>query len=186
MPTESPPTYVRYFAGAYVFRGCAPFDVLGISLKPILSASEEDGHKVDPRYVAGWKPYVVFPCGLVENRDDYLVSFGINDWQSAVAIMPKSSFRLVKPDGSEAAARCFRRANGTRAVSIYIPNGQSKILHWIVPVPGPACSAGEGYIKVNSQRDAEELLELEDVAEISEAEYGVAVSRMSRTSLVGR
>jgi predicted GH43/DUF377 family glycosyl hydrolase len=184
MPSEKPPTYVRYFAGAYVFRGQAPFDVLGISLKPLLSASEEDGHKVDPRYVEGWKPLVVFPCGLVQNRDSWLLSFGINDWQPAIARICSDRFVMASPDGTSRPSRYFRKANGSVPLGLFNPNRQSRMIHWKVPQAGAGCSAGPGYVKIESQREAEDIADQADVQEITRADYDRALLSRSSSSFV--
>jgi predicted GH43/DUF377 family glycosyl hydrolase len=176
LPTEKPPAYVRYFAGAYRLSGKPPFQVLGISPRPILSASEEDGHKVDPRYIDGWKPYVVFPCGLVDAGQNYLVSFGINDWQSAIARLPVDSIDLVAADGSEVRPRYFMRANGSVPFHVMTPNRAPKTIMWIVPSPGPGSSAGCGYVKITSQRDAEEIADQPGVTEIAERDYERAIA----------
>lgn len=181
--TEAPPAYVRYFAAAYTFEGRPPFRVLGISSKPILCASEEDGHRVDPRYIDGWKPYVVFPCGLVESGRDLLISFGINDWQSAIARLPATSIELVPPDGSQQKARYFRRENGSMVVGMYGANRQSKVIHWMMPVSGPGCSAGPGYVKILSPREAQELSEIADVREITEQEFNIATRTRNSASM---
>lgn len=181
VPTEQAPAYVRYFAGAYVFRGKAPFDVLSISPIPLMSASEEDGHKVDPRYINGWKPYVVFPCGLVKDGTNYLVSFGINDWQSAIARIPAEKFVMASADGMNRAPRCFRRPNGSIPLGIITASRQPKLLHWMVPSAGAGCSAGEGYIKVVSQREAQEIVDMEGVEEITLDEYD-RVTRLKNSS----
>jgi predicted GH43/DUF377 family glycosyl hydrolase len=183
LATEMPPTYVRYFAGAYVFRGEAPFDVLGISLTPILSASEEDGHKVDPRYTEGWKPLVVFPCGLVQDRDSCLISFGVNDWSSAIARISLDRLTMVSPDGAGRPFRYFRKSNGSMPLGIYLPNRQSRLIHWLVPQAGAGCSAGPGYVKVQSQREAQEIADQPDVTEIPQEEYEHMVVQRSHSSM---
>lgn len=181
---EAPPHYTRYFAGAYLFEGAPPFRILGISPRPILSGSEEDGHEVDPRYTAGWKPYVVFPCGIVARKEKYLVSFGINDWQSAIATLPAASMPLVAPDGSETKARYFRRENGTMPVSIVSRSAMPRQINWMVPAGGPGCSAGAGYAKITNMRDAEELLFTDGVQEIEEREFNRAARPQNSSSMV--
>ena len=185
LQTEVPPSYVRYFAGAYRLSGKPPFDVIGISPRPILSASEEDGHKVDPRYVDGWKPYVVFPCGLVDAGENYLVSLGINDWQAAIARLPADSIDLVAADGSEIRPRYFRRSNGSIPFSMFNSNRAPKTIMWSVPSPGPGSSAGLGYVKIISQREAQEISEQGGVTEIAEAEYERAMMVRAPSSMFG-
>lgn len=172
IPTEIPPHYVRYFAGAYTFEAKPPFRVTGISPRPIMAGSEEDGHKVDPRYTAGWKPYVVFPCGLVPAEDKkYLVSFGINDWASAIARLDSSKLTFVAPDGSQQSARYFTTDNGSRPIVIGSPRDRLRYLHWSVPRSGAGCSSGTGYMKVVSARDAEDVSEKAGIREITGEEF---------------
>ena len=184
--TETPPHYVRYFAGAYRISGAAPYQILGISLRPIISASEEDGHKVDPRYVDGWKPYVVFPCGLVEAGKNYLVSFGINDWQSAIAKLPVDSIDLIKPDGSELRPRFFTRANGSVPFHMFKQDRAPTAVVWKVPSAGAGCSAGRGYARVARQREAQEVAEIVGVTEITEQEYDRAMALTPQGSMFSR
>lgn len=183
IPTEMAPHYVRYFAGAYKFLAHPPFKIVGISPRPFLAGSEEDGHEVDPRYVDGWKPYVVFPCGLVESGKNMLISFGINDWQSAIARMPTEKFTFVSPDGTQKVARYFKKQTANQPVRLLGSGNQYRMLTWSVPVPGPACSAGIGYMKVVSHRDAEEISELQGVVEISEGDFHVLNRAQSSSCL---
>lgn len=175
IPTETPPHYVRYYAAAYTFEKKPPFRVLQISERPILSGSEEDGHRVDPRYTEGWKPYVVFPCGLVPDKDGWLMSFGINDWQCAIAQLRPSDLALGAADGSSFKPRFFRVQNGT--VPVRYVDGQQRpvFLHWQVVRGGRGCSAGAGYMKAFSAREAVEVSEHPGVTEVTEMEYAKAM-----------
>lgn len=177
IPTETPPHYVRYYAAAYTFENKPPFRILQLSEQPVLSGSEEDGHRVDPRYTEGWKPYVVFPCGLVPDDGGWLVSFGVNDWQCAVGRLTEPQLRLGLPDGSSFQPRYFRVQNGTVPVR-YVDTGQRPVfIHWEMVNERRGCSAGVGYIKADSAREAVETSEHPGVVEISEADYQKAMRR---------
>lgn len=175
IPTEVPPHYVRYYAAAYTFEKKAPFRVLQISDQPILSGSEEDGHRVDPRYVHGWKPYVVFPCGLVPHDDGWLVSFGINDWACAVGKLKLDQLQLGATDGSAFKPRYFRIANGTLPVRYVDAHQHPVFLHWEIVKSNKSCSAGAGYIQASKAREAVEISEMNGVVEIKEEEYRKAL-----------
>ncbi|MHB1099861.1 MAG: glycoside hydrolase family protein [Burkholderiales bacterium] len=171
IPTEIPPHYVRYYAAAYTFESKPPFRIISISEQPILSGSEEDGHRVDPRYVEGWKPYVVFPCGLVPDNDGWLVSFGINDWQCAIGRIRRDQLSLGATDGSTFKPRYFRVNNGTIPVR-YVDIGQRPVfIHWDVIRAKRGCSAGTGYMKAANAREAVEVSEQPGVVEITESDY---------------
>jgi hypothetical protein len=175
--TEIPPHYVRYYAAAYTFEKKAPYRVLQISEQPILSGSEEDGHRVDPRYTEGWKPYVVFPCGLVPDGEGWLVSFGINDWQCAVGRLGPHQLLLGATDGSSFRPRCFRVGNGTIPVR-YVDSGQRPVfLHWEIIKESRTPVAGAGYMKCGMAREAVEVSEQPGVFEISETDYAKAIQR---------
>lgn len=62
----------RYYMGAYTFSAEAPFRVLRMTNEPLLIGSENE-----TRINGG--PPVVFPCGAVIDRDEWLVTYGIND-----------------------------------------------------------------------------------------------------------
>lgn len=175
IPTETPPHYVRYYAAAYTFEDCAPFRVLQISEQPILAGSEEDGHRVDPRYTEGWKPYVVFPCGLIEDKNGWLASLGINDWQCAVARISAEQLKLGAADGASFKPRFFTIQNGTVPVR-YVDAHQKPIFkHWQIVKARRGCLAGAGYIKAESAREAVEISEFKGAVEITEADYQKAL-----------
>lgn len=175
IPTEEPPHFVRYYAAAYTFEKKPPFRVLQVSMQPILAGSEEDGHRVDPRYTEGWKPYVVFPCGLVPNNGGWLVSLGINDWQSAVAKVNESQLLLGSADGSSFKPRFFKTANGTMPVRYVDAQQRSVFLHWEIVNTRRGCAAGAGYMQAAKVREAVEVSEMPGVVEITEVEYRKAI-----------
>lgn len=178
VPSEDAPHYVRYYAGAYVMEGRAPFAVSKISRQPLMVGSEKDGHKVDPRYVEGWKPFVVFPGGLVRDGPDLLVALGVNDWQCAVARIPLASLDLMAADGTEVRSRYFRRPNGSMPVRVMDRNREAVYLDWLVPGPGTGCSVGLGYMELRDPRFAEEVAAMPRVEEIIDLDYHRALKRL--------
>lgn len=180
LPTETPPHYVRYYAGAYTFSAKPPFAPIKITRRPLMVGSERDSHRVDPRYTAGWKPYVVFPCGMIKSDGGFLVSLGVNDWACAIARMPLT-FDWVDAFGRDRVDRYFTTANGSMPVRLLGVNagphnmGSSQYLNWRMGAPGAGCAPGQGYMKVSDARVAEELVDLPYVKEISAAEYTAGV-----------
>lgn len=171
LATEVAPHFVRYYAGAYTFEAKPPFRPIEISEFPVLSGSEEDGHQVDPRYVEGWKPYVVFPCGLVQEKDRWLVSFGINDWQCAIANLSTAQLQLGPADGSGFKPRFYRTPNGSLPVQYNDGGGAPQFLRWEVFKPGRNGTAGVGYMRILSPREAIEVSELPGVEVVDEHAY---------------
>lgn len=182
LPSETPPHFVRYYAGAYTFEARPPFLPLQISSRPIAAGSEEDGHQVDPRYVEGWKPFVVFPCGLVPQSGGWLASFGVNDWQIVLSPLSQSQLRLVPADGSAIDTRYFRTLNGSRPEPILVMEDfgyRTDYLVWDVPQP-VAGRAGVGYMKVIDPRVAEDLASRPHVEEIAEKDYAAKFAAVLR------
>lgn len=71
----------RYHMGAYCFEAKPPFRITRSSLLPILSGSRNDP------WVQGL-PLVVFPCGAILRNGEWLVTFGVNDCESAWIKIP--------------------------------------------------------------------------------------------------
>jgi predicted GH43/DUF377 family glycosyl hydrolase len=184
MATEHVPHHVRYYAGAYTMEKVAPFRVTAISERPLMTGSESDGHRVDPRYTAGWKPFVVFPCGCVPEKNRFLVSLGVNDWCVAIAKIKSEQLHLGPADGSAFTDRFFRTANGSFGVRISDDSGKMNLVEWLVPRQGLVGMAGQGYLRVSNPRNAEELLAERGVTEIPPAEYE-AITRVRRSRYVG-
>lgn len=171
LPTEQAPHYVRYYAGACVMSGRAPFQALSISGRPIAVGSELDSHKVDPRYVQGWKPFVVFPCGCVSIRKNLYVSMGVNDWQTVVA--PVKELHLINV-GTPIKPRYFKTQNGSLPQRILIVEGsdlRSDWVSWEVPRSPNHVGAGVGYMKAPDARVAEEFSTDPNITEIDEKTY---------------
>lgn len=184
IPTEEPPHFVRYYAAAYTFESKPPFRILQISEQPVLAGSEEDGHRVDPRYVHGWKPYVVFPCGMIEDEGKFIVSFGINDWQCAIGRLTEQELKLGASDGSTFRPRYFKVGNGTVPVRYIDAHQRPVFLHWEVIKSRRGCMAGEGYMKASKAREAVEISERGGVTEVSCEEYGRAIQGLRILSRV--
>lgn len=71
----------RYYMGAYAFEAQAPFGILWITPKPLLSGTVMEHWRLGV-------PPVVFPAGAVVDRDDVLVSYGINDLATGCIRIP--------------------------------------------------------------------------------------------------
>lgn len=186
--TEVAPHFVRYYGAAYTFEGKPPFAPLRISTRPMMVGSEADGHQVDPRYVEGWKPYVVFPCGMVPQQGDadggqangWYVSLGINDWQCGIARLRPDQLYLGAANGSDIPPRYFRRPNGTLPVPVFNDGGRKQLLEWTVPRP-PFGMAGVGYMLCHNPRQAQEVAEFSQVEEIGFYDYDLALAKMRAT-----
>lgn len=175
IPTEEPPHYVRYYAGALTFENKPPFRVLQISETPVMSGSEEDGHRVDPRFTAGWKPFVNFPGGLVPDGDGWLVAFGVNDWACGIGRLTMPEMKLGAPDGSSFKPRFFRVDNGSLPVR-YIDGDQRPVfIRWEVVSGRRGCAAGAGFLHAAKPREAVEIAERPGVSEIAPEEYAKAI-----------
>lgn len=171
LPTEVPPHFVRYFGGAYAFENKAPFRITRISELPIMAGSEADQHKVDPRYVAGWKPFVTFPCGLVRHGSRLFCSLGVNDWQCAIARLEESQFSLGAPDGSSFKPRFFRSPNASRPVKYTGADQKPVFLHWTPAKSRIGCAVSNGVLKIATAREAAEVAEYPGAEEIGADEF---------------
>lgn len=178
LPTEEAPHYVRYYAGAYTFEAKPPFRITSISTRPIAGGSEADGHGYDPRYAEGWKPFVVFPCGCVQDGEDYLISMGVNDWQCAVGRVTVDQLHLGSTDDKDRPLRCFTTSNGTLEVRTISPDGTPTWITWHVPVTDKrGAMAPWGYYATRDGREAEALADAPRVTEITQGEYERAVNK---------
>lgn len=81
MPCSYNPSLRRYIVGAYAFENKPPFRVTRYTPQPLWISSEKDRH-------LHWAPLCLFPCGLVADGDDWLISFGVNDLWSTIARVP--------------------------------------------------------------------------------------------------
>lgn len=86
LDNEPPPWRRRYYTGAMVMEPEPPFEVLDISTKPIIQGSPNC--EVKPHEAAFYKGNVVFPAGCIQsNFGKWLVSIGVNDCLSAIAVI---------------------------------------------------------------------------------------------------
>lgn len=175
IPTEEPPHFVRYYAAGYTFEKRPPFRILQISETPVAAGSEEDGHRTDPRYVQGWKPFVCFPGGLVPDGDGWILAFGVNDWCSALARLKHDALKLGSTDGSSFKPRYFRVNNGTVPVRYLDGNQRPVFVHWEVVRTGRGCAASAGFMQAIQPREAVEVSEFPGAVAISREEYAKAV-----------
>lgn len=184
IPTEEAPHFVRYYGAAYVFEAKPPFRLLAVSSKPLMAGSEADGHGIDPRFSAGWKPFVVFPCGCVPDGENFLVSLGVNDWQCAVGKLTPQQLQLISPDRSDAPNRYFRTLNGSLPAKMLSADGQPAYLQWEIPRPNLRGMAPEGVFATSDGREAEALEAASRSEEITEEQYRAAGGRMQITERI--
>jgi predicted GH43/DUF377 family glycosyl hydrolase len=71
----------RYYMGAYAFSAQPPFAMTRFIKTPLLVGSTDDRGGVG-------KPLVVFPCGALLREDKWIVTFGVNDLDSAWIEIP--------------------------------------------------------------------------------------------------
>jgi predicted GH43/DUF377 family glycosyl hydrolase len=170
-----PPHWRRYYAGAYVFEPEAPFKVVAISQRPLLTGSEADGHGFDPRNIDSWKPFVVFPSGIMGIRrrgqpHAWAVSYGINDHMTAIA--EHHDLALGSPDFSVWGVRYFFAENGSTPVRMFMEEDQRPVfIKWerTKLVAGGQCN---GVMAVTSPRLALQLQETGNgIEEISSEQY---------------
>jgi predicted GH43/DUF377 family glycosyl hydrolase len=76
--------YRRYYAGAIAFETVPPYKPKMITTEPLLQGSQND-------VWAQRKPLVVFPCGALMLKDNWLISMGVNDLKSAWLELPHES-----------------------------------------------------------------------------------------------
>lgn len=71
----------RYFMGVYCFEAKPPFRVTGFTPKPLLTGSKHD------RWAVG-KPCCVFPVGSIFRNGEWIISGGVNDFDTFIARIP--------------------------------------------------------------------------------------------------
>lgn len=82
----------RYFMGAHLFRAEAPFDVLMATRNPLCWGSEFSPTVLSARPGSG-HPACIFPAGIVREKDDVILSCGVND--SYIALLKYSISDLI-------------------------------------------------------------------------------------------
>ncbi len=92
---EIGPTWWRYCIGACLMNPEPPFNVLRVSSKPILWGSETDSLTREQRAACRHrKPNVVFPGGVVERDNHWLLSVGVNDAACAIVKVKPENLNL--------------------------------------------------------------------------------------------
>lgn len=169
-PYPIAPHWRRYYAGAYTFEGVAPFRITSISQKPILAGSEQDGHAHDPRNIDSWKPFVVFPSGLIREKGRLFVSYGINDYMTVVA--EHTELFLGDPTFSSWGPKYFLTQNGNTPIRIFVHEDRPP--QWLRWERSGRTHAGNnvGVLAVTDPRVAMHLEEeARGVEEISAEQY---------------
>jgi len=187
LPTEIPPHYVRYYAGLYTFEARPPFAPINISRRPLMVGSEMDGHRQDPRYAKGWKPFVVFPCGVfydggLDKEAALRVSLGVNDWHIAIAPIKWSGIEMIDADGASRQPRYFRshRGNYPEPITSIGPSGAAQnYIQFEVPERKYG-TPPIGYFECRDEQVADELAEIKHIEEISEETYQRALTLARR------
>ena len=70
-----------YYAGAFTFSKNPPFKILRITDSPFLSPSDANSSFV-PKICYKWMrgdSKVIFPCGLIKNENNFILTYGEND-----------------------------------------------------------------------------------------------------------
>lgn len=172
-PYPVAPYWRRYYAGAYVFDAKPPYRITEISQQPILTGSLEDGHAHDPRNIDSWKPFVVFPSGIIPGgKGAWHVSYGVNDYMTVVAT--HTDLHLGDPAFTGWGPRYYKCENGSKPVRYFV--AEDRPPHFIKWQPSRVrMSAGQsppGILAVDDPRVAMHLQdEVPGVDEISREEY---------------
>jgi predicted GH43/DUF377 family glycosyl hydrolase len=84
-----------YMIGAYVSKATFPFEVVKVSLSPLLIGIAS--HCSADRSL---QDYVVFPCGAINTQGGWKLSMGVNDYETAFLDVCENNFiwkKIVKP-----------------------------------------------------------------------------------------
>lgn len=96
MDNEPMPARWRYYIGACIMDPEPPFEIYSVSSEPIIRGSEdEDMIPLDRASCFHRKLNVVFPGGCIKDGEDFLLSIGINDCQSAIARLKPADLKLL-------------------------------------------------------------------------------------------
>lgn len=101
--TDHPTRVKRYYFGALEIDP-STYEIIRMSRRPIVWASDEDETIPCPRDPL-YNPSVVFPCGLVRDGDDWLVTAGIHDSWDALFRFTEADLELVPVTEAEANTR---------------------------------------------------------------------------------
>lgn len=88
----------QYFMGAYTFEAKPPFRITSMTTKPIIA-----GEYIEPSAPRlSNKIFVVFPAGVIRKDDNFLVSFGYNDYENRIVEVTdeflKGQLRRIKQE----------------------------------------------------------------------------------------
>ena len=171
MPYPVPPHWRRYYAGAYTFEPTPPYRIVEMSQRPILVGSQEDGHAHDPRNIESWKPFVVWPAGVIPHKDGWSVSYGVNDYLPVIA--EHRDFWFGDPSFTKWGPRYYRTENGNTPLRLW--NEEDKppgYLRWDRTRIRPHAGQCPGVMVVSDPRIATHIQEeAVGVEEITEAQY---------------
>lgn len=80
-----------YYFGAYLFSPTPPFSIRKVTQIPLM--------KANPFMINGRKrptnSFVVFPCGVIEETDHFVVSYGWNDFSTRIIRIQKTTLKLT-------------------------------------------------------------------------------------------
>ena len=110
---QKSPNVKVYYAGAYTFEKTPPFNPIEISKKPLLSGDEDD------TYRGLWNNVVVFPCGALKLDENWLVSYGHNDYCSKLLSITHGELlaNLTKINHAKPKQRRNKRRKGVQPCS---------------------------------------------------------------------
>ena len=170
-PYPVPPHWRRYYSGAYTFKAEPPFAITAISHEPLLVGSAEDGHAHDPRQIDTWKPFVVFPNGIIQKDDfTYWVSYGVNDYMIAVA--EHDDFLLGDPKFETWGPKYFATDNADRVRRMFVHENRPAVSLRFKPVGPRIAGATMGVFETRDPAIAGHLIDNEaDVRPVDAAEY---------------
>lgn len=95
LDNNMPPYRRRYFIGALLMESEPPFTITQILPRPIIYGSEADDLTDTERgSCPHFKANVVFEGGAIDNGEEYVVAIGVNDSQSVLARVNKSTLNF--------------------------------------------------------------------------------------------
>jgi predicted GH43/DUF377 family glycosyl hydrolase len=94
LENEPAPIRWRYYVGCLLMESTPPFKVLKVCKEPIIRGSEDDDLGEQRQACPHWKSNVIFPTTCILQGDDFLLSVGINDAESAVVRLKEEDLKL--------------------------------------------------------------------------------------------
>ena len=80
-----------YYMGAYLFEAKPPFDIVAVTQYPILKGSMS----VDGENPVNQDVCVVFPSGVIQEKDHFSISYGFNDFNTRVIKVTKTALTSI-------------------------------------------------------------------------------------------